>query len=101
MPEGRDGRRRVDARSVVLVLLRLSVALFVLIGLTEMTLSQQASRASDMLDAAERGDGGPDRERIELRTEHADPERRRGAPQDKDSTQEPVPRACGIARTQT
>ena len=56
MPEGRDGRRRVYVRSVVLVLLRLSVALFVLIGLTEMTSSQQTSRARDMLDAAERGD---------------------------------------------
>lgn len=43
-------------RSVVLVLLRLSVALFVLIGLTEMTSSQQTSRGRDMLDAAERGD---------------------------------------------
>ena len=40
----------------MLVLLRLSVALFVLIGLTEMTSSQQTSRGRDMLDAAERGD---------------------------------------------
>ena len=30
-------------------------------------------------DAGERGDGSTDRERVELRAEHADPERRRGA----------------------